>query len=1200
MFRTVLVANRGEIAVRIIRTLRRMGVRAIAICSDVDRFTPHALEADSVEHLRPSAARGYLDIDAIVAACHHSGSQAVHPGYGFLAENPDFAERLDEEGIVFIGPRAGHIRKFAHKHAARELATSLGVLVLPGSGLLDDLAHAEIEAERIGFPVILKSTAGGGGIGLQTCNSLADLRARYDSVRRMAVNNFSDGRLFLEAYVVSARHIEVQIFGDGKGQVVALGTRDCSLQRRHQKIIEEAPAFGLDAWTVEHLYKVAVALAEEVTYESAGTVEFLYDVHKRAAYFLEMNTRLQVEHCVTEATIGIDLVEWMVQQAAGDFVFPNPSLLRTEGVAIEARLYAEDPARDFRPSIGRLTEVTLPDDVRVESWIARGTKVTPFYDPLLAKLIARGADRETAVEKLRKALARTEISGVETNLDYLRALLAASWFRAGTAKTATLGSFAWRPMTVEVLAPGTQSSLQDWPGRIGYWHVGVPPSGPMDDVSFRLANRIVGNPEGVAALELTLNGPTLRFNSAAMIALSGARMSAALDGVALPWRTAIEVRAGQILTLGTIEGPGLRAYLAVRHGFAAPTYLGSAATFTLGKFGGHATGALCAGDILHRRAAGAIAAPLMNVPESEGPMLTHDWEVGVLYGPHGAPDFFRDDDIATLFQTTYEVHFNSSRTGVRLVGPKPTWARQDGGEAGLHPSNIHDNAYAIGAIDFTGDTAIILGPDGPSLGGFVCPAVVVKAELWKIGQMKSGDRVRFHRLELRTALARRGAPADIAEQTDSGRAVLYRGSDTDDVDVLYRAAGDDNILIEFGPMVLDFGLRLRVHQMMEALAMEGMPGVAELTPGVRSLQVHYDGVRVARAKLIDAMESVRRSLPPVGSVTVPSRIVHLPLSWNDSQVQSAVRKYMETVRPDAPWCPSNIEFIRRINGLEDDDEVRRIIFDAHYLVMGLGDVYLGAPVATPLDPSHRLVTTKYNPARTWTPENAVGIGGAYLCIYGMEGPGGYQLFGRTIQMWNAWRSTAFFAPGTPWLLRFFDQIRFFPVSESELEEAREAFPHGAYAVAIEETSFSLTAHRRFVAREREAISAFEHRRTDAFAAERGRWAELGLDAGVGGNTTIEAATVATVPDSCHLVTASASGMIWRIIVAQGEVVTKEQLLLVIESMKMELMIEAPKAGLVREIYCAPGQLVRQGEGIMLIDCNPDVLSSPLYPALPVP
>jgi urea carboxylase len=1039
MFDKVLIANRGEIAGRIGRTLRRMGVKSVAVYSDPDRFTRPVLDADEAIRLGPAAAtESYLDVEAVIRACKATGAQAVHPGYGFLSENKRFAERLALEGIRFIGPRPEHLDAFGLKHKARELAERSGVPLLPGSRLLSDLDEAVQEADRIGFPLMLKSTAGGGGIGMQLCRDMASLQEKFETVQRTARASFGDARVYLERFIAEARHIEVQIFGDGKGRVVALGERDCSLQRRNQKVVEETPAPGIDDRMRADLHSAAIALGESVEYESAGTVEFIYDVGRKEFYFLEVNTRLQVEHPVTEAVYGIDLVECMVRQAAGENVLDELIALKPEGAAIEVRLYAENPGALFRPSSGRLINVSFPHDARVDGWIETGTEVTPFYDPMLAKVIVSADSREAAIAKLTAALAMTAVSGIETNLGYLRAIIASDVFLEGRVATSFLGSFAFSPTTLDVLAPGAQSTIQELPGRVGLWDVGVPPSGPMDELSFRLANRVVGNQETTTALEMTARGATLRFNVARIFALVGARMKATLDGVPVVNNEPVEARAGQVLTIGVIEGPGMRTYLAVQGGFDVPEYLGSRATFSLGGFGGHATGPLKVGDVLHLT--DGVSKTARGLTGEEIPPLTRNWNIGVVYGPHGAPDFFLDRDIETLFSSEYEVHFNSARTGVRLTGPKPDWARADGGEAGLHPSNIHDNAYAIGSIDFTGDMPIILGPDGPSLGGFVCPAVTAREEMWKLGQLKPGDKVRFGSVE------RAGDPVagpTVEASRELGSPIVAR-NDFGPLPVVYRRAGDDNLLVEYGAMILDIGLRMRVHLLAQAVSDSNLPGLIELTPGIRSLQIHYDGNILSRRRLIDVLQNIETTLPSVEDMRVPSRIVRLPLSWNDPQADPAMRKYQELVRPNAPWCPSNIEFIRRINGLVDEDAVQSVIFDASYVVLGLGDVYLGAPVATPVDPRHRLVTTKYNSARTWTPENAVGIGGAYMCVYGMEGPGGYQLFGRTIQMWNSWRSTSEFEPGKPWLLRFFDQIQFYPVDAEELLEARLAFPHGRY------------------------------------------------------------------------------------------------------------------------------------------------------------
>ncbi|HLC09161.1 MAG TPA: biotin carboxylase N-terminal domain-containing protein, partial [Methyloceanibacter sp.] len=423
MFRKVLIANRGAIACRIIRTLDRMGIASVAVYSEADLHSMHVRRSGQSVCIGLSpAAESYLKIDAILDAALRTGAEAIHPGYGFLSENPSFAEACEQAGIVFIGPKPEHMRAFGLKHKARELAELANVPLAPGSGLITDITHAEAESERVGYPVMIKSTAGGGGIGLQLVRSPDEIAPMFERVERLARNNFKDAGIFIEKYVERGRHIEVQIFGDGKGTVVALGERDCSAQRRHQKIIEETPAPNLPEKTRAALWETACRLGRSVNYESAGTVEYLYDAGADAFYFLEVNTRLQVEHGVTEEVNKIDLVEWMVRQAAGGAPPLDQDNIKPIGASIQVRLYAEDPGRDFRPSAGLLTHVSWPEDIRVETWVESGTEVSPFYDPMLAKLIATGTTRDQALQKLQMALDTTEIGGLETNLDYLRQL----------------------------------------------------------------------------------------------------------------------------------------------------------------------------------------------------------------------------------------------------------------------------------------------------------------------------------------------------------------------------------------------------------------------------------------------------------------------------------------------------------------------------------------------------------------------------------------------------------------------------------------------------------------------------------------------------------------------------------------------------------------------------------------------------------
>jgi urea carboxylase len=576
-----------------------------------------------------------------------------------------------------------------------------------------------------------------------------------------------------------------------------------------------------------------------------------------------------------------------------------------------------------------------------------------------------------------------------------------------------------------------------------------------------------------------------------------------------------------------------------------------------------------------------------------------------MYGPHAAPDFFTAADIEALFAARWQVHYNSSRTGIRLIGPKPQWARSDGGEAGLHPSNIHDVAYAIGAVDFTGDMPVILGPDGPSLGGFVCPVTVVRAERWKLGQLRPGDFVHFHAIDAATAqrleqqcddlIAALDGPGPCIFAPTASPTVIRSGAVLAQCEaageapaVCYRQAGDKYLLVEYGPLVLDLELRLRVQALMQWLQKQAVAGIAELTPGIRSLQIHYDNRRLPQPRLLALLERAEQELPALDALEVPSRIVHLPLSWDDPATRLAIDKYTQSVRADAPWCPSNIEFIRRINGLASLEEVRRIVFAASYLVLGLGDVYLGAPVATPLDPRHRLVTTKYNPARTWTPENAVGIGGAYLCVYGMEGPGGYQFVGRTVQMWNRDRTTAEFTQGTPWLLRCFDQIRFHPVTAAELLELREDFPHGKVSLRIEPTTFKLNDYRRLLREQAAGIREFKAGQQAAFEAERERWrvnGQLSFDseAAPAESATVTLEENASVPLGCTALNAPLSGNIWQLLVEVGQCVAVGQELLIVESMKMEIPLRAECAARVVTIRCAAGRAVVAGEVLLILE-----------------
>ncbi len=1309
MFTKILIANRGAIAVRIERTLRKLGIASVAVYTKADQDSRHVDEADEAVLIGDGPAKeSYLNAELILQIARETGAQAIHPGYGFLSENADFARACREQGIVFIGPTPEQMEMFGLKHSARELAERAGVPLLPGTSLISELNEALEQAEGIGYPVILKSTAGGGGIGMRVCSDADSLRAAYDGVKHLAETNFKNGGLFLEKYIARARHVEVQIFGNDSGEVVALGERDCSIQRRNQKVIEESPAPGLTEEVREAMYEASRRLAAEAGYRSAGTVEYLYDPATEEFYFLEVNTRLQVEHGVTEEVLDIDLVEWMVLEAAGKLEGLQARVKRPAGHSIQARIYAEDCLMNFRPSAGQLDSAVFSKHARNESWVRDGMTITTLYDPMLAKIIVHGDSRESAIGKLIQALSETRMYGLTTNLQYLQALLREEEVVSGHVYTQLLNGFEPEELALEVVDGGVQTTVQDWPGRVGHWDVGVPPCGPMDPYSFRIGNKLLGNADDAAGLELTLRGGAYKFRTALRFVLTGADMQATLDGKAVSLYEVIDAQRGQVLSFGEAQA-GLRSYLLVAGGFDMPRILGSAATFTLGGFGGHGGRALRAGDVLgvnaseagaaspsEERSAGAdlagekagawelergglesaaseeSAEAAMTkgnasivrsqtaasehlsgsyaLPEAARPAMTREWTIGVIPGPHCTAEFLQPEYLQQLSETTFEVHFNSSRTGVRLIGPAPLWTREDGGEAGLHPSNIHDNAYAVGTLDLTGDMPILLGPDGPSLGGFVCPVTTASAQFWKLGQLHPGDKVRFQLLTLDEADALRDAqerqlaaigaavkegvlhtlaerPSPAAEQhavASLSRAVELpvggpasaSGSIADDkaeslrerlaapqlpaassplsaeypllvretegrrFPINIRCSGDENLLVEYGELELDLLLRFQAHALMEAIRADGAIPVLDLTPGIRSLQVHIDRSKTTVSEACARILELDSSLPPLESIRVPSRIVRLPLSWDDPATQLAIDRYQQTVRPDAPWCPSNIEFIRRINGLDSVEDVRRIVYDANYLVLGLGDVYLGAPVATPVDPRHRLVTTKYNPARTWTPENAVGIGGAYMCVYGMEGPGGYQFVGRTIQMWNRLRSTESFKPGKPWLLRFFDQIQFYPVEADELLQLREDFLRGRYEADITETTFDLGEYLAFLDSIRDSAASFKQTQQSAFQAERESWKELGLAEYVAEHEPARADSEEELAEGVAAVRCTMPGSVWKALVQPGDQVKKGDTLIIVESMKMEFSQLASCDGVVASVHVAPGDQVHNGQLIV--------------------
>ena len=565
MFKKILIANRGEIACRVIRTAKRLGIATAAVYSDADRDAMHVRMADEAVHIGPSpSSQSYIVIENILAAIRRSGADAVHPGYGFLSENPAFAEALEKEGVTFIGPPVGAIEAMGDKITSKKLAAEAGVSTVPGHmGLIEDADEAARIAAEIGFPVMIKASAGGGGKGMRIAWNEREAREGFQSSKNEAKSSFGDDRIFIEKFVTEPRHIEIQVLGDKHGNIVYLGERECSIQRRNQKVIEEAPSPFLDEKTRRAMGEQAVALAKAVGYHSAGTVEFIVDAG-RNFYFLEMNTRLQVEHPVTELVTGLDLVEQMIRVAAGEKLAFTQKDVKLDGWAIESRLYAEDPYRNFLPSIGRLTRYRPPEEgvqadgtvIRNDTGVCEGGEISMYYDPMIAKLCTWGPDRPTAVRAMADALDAFEVEGIGHNLPFLSAVMQQDRFREGRLTTAYIA---------EEFKDGFQGVAPDETSARKLAAVAATVNQTLQERASRISGtignhrRIVGH-EWVASLdghdiqitcEASADGTYVRF-------ADGTSVSVATDWAPGRTRAAFNIDNQPMSVKVELAGPGIR------------------------------------------------------------------------------------------------------------------------------------------------------------------------------------------------------------------------------------------------------------------------------------------------------------------------------------------------------------------------------------------------------------------------------------------------------------------------------------------------------------------------------------------------------------------------------------------------------------------------------------------------------------------
>jgi len=1084
-----------------------------------------------------SNATAYTDEDAILRIAKDKGADAIIPGYGFLSENAHFARLVGDAGIAWVGPSPESIEAFGIKHTARALAEKANVPIVPGTkGLVEDENAAVKEAERIGFPVMLKATGGGGGMGLITCNKTEEVRDGFRMVQSRGKTLFKNPGVFIEAFYPASHHIEVQVFGNGLGQAIHFGERECSIQRRHQKVIEECPSPFVESNIAlrEKLGDAAVRLAESIKYGSAGTIEYLVDDKSGDFFFLEMNTRLQVEHGITELCYNVDLVELMLKQADAQLTGKGgldgsalkelqPS--KPSGSAIEARVYAENPLKDYAPSPGLLQKVEWKDvpGGRIDTWVFTGSRVTPNYDPLIAKVMVHSASRDETIDSIRALLTQSSICGPPTNLEFLAAIVDYSRFRAGNTMTSFLKDFSYAPHAIDVISAGAYTLIQDLPGRptVGK---GIPHSGPMDPMAFQIANMLVGNPRGTEGLEITLSGPELRFITPAILALCGAPMEVTVDGKEFPMWTSVKIEAGSRLKIGKTTAGGCRSYLAIYGGFpSVASYFASKSTSPLVAIGGYQGRALAPGDLLQITHDLPQNFASRSLPEHLRLAYKSDWEISAMVGPHDE-GYFDPDFIKTIYDTKWKVSHNASRSGIRLVGPVPKWARKDGGEGGAHPSNLIEYGYPLGTLNWTGDDPCIFPVDCPNFGGFTSSTTVIKADWWKLGQLKAGNTLKYVRVGLEDALKKRkrnddfldsieqalnaGKDLEILESLQNshvtfhecniGKAVVWEKDNTANTPrVRYRQGGDDHILVEYGNESFDLNHRCRVTALENTLRSTSTPEAitANLYNTVgccTTLLIYYNGAKLPRANLIAHLQGIEAQLGDLRTTKVPTRVFKLPISFESKLQDEATQRYMTNQRPHAPYLPDNLAFVAKNNAFTPQ-QLKDIYLTGQFMAVVVG-FFCGNTVSLPVDPRQRISAPKMNPSRVFTPEGTVGWAGSCMSIYPVDSPGGYQMTGRTVPCWDYYS----YKPGfddKPWIFRDFDILTFYQVSEEELDVLLGNFRAGKFEWEYDEVEFDMAEHNKLLEstaeevkkiREKQAVAQNEMTKAENESLERWR------------------------------------------------------------------------------------------------------------------
>ncbi|USW49800.1 Putative biotin/lipoyl attachment, biotin-binding, Carboxyltransferase domain, subdomain A and B [Septoria linicola] len=1225
----LLVANRGEIAVRIIKTAKQLGIETVSIYTSADAASLHVSGADEAV-LLPSL-QSYTDGDHIIEVAKAKGCDAIIPGYGFLSENAAFAKDVTDAGLAWVGPSEDAIKAFGIKHTARDLAKQSGVPIVPGTeGLVETEDDAVEQSSKLGFPVMLKITAGGGGSGLIICQDAEQVKDGFKKAQSRGQALFKDSGVFIERFYPEAHHIEVQVFGNGLGQAVHFGERECSIQRRHQKVIEECPSPFVESRSGlrEQICSAAVKLAESVKYGSAGTVEFLVDDKSAEFYFLEMNTRLQVEHPITEACYDVDLVELMLKQADAQLLGAGGlpaeylgSLQRSRpfGAAIEARVYAENVLRDYAPSPGLLTQVHWAElqNARIDTWVRTGLRISPNYDPLIAKVINHAKTREAARKGLAMLLGRSLVQGPPNNLDFLTSIMEDGTFKSGRTITSYLQSFVYEPSVIDVVSSGAYTLIQDLDGRPAIGK-GIPRSGAMDPIALAAANLLVGNQRGQEGLEITLQGPELKFHGPAAIALTGAPIDVELDGDSIPMWTRKHIKPGQLLRIGRTTGGGCRSYLAVYGGFSnVADYFGSKSTSPIVAIGGYQGRQLAPGDQLNL--AKDIPSTLHthpSIPEALRPQYSSPWTINALPGPH-EEGYLTEEDIEMLYSTEWKVSHNASRSAIRLIGPVPKWARADGGEGGSHPSNLVEYGYSCGSLNWTGDEGCIFSLDCPNFGGFASSATAIRADYWKLGQLKAGDTLRYQRVSLKEALLLRQNVADYLDDIseavqssdfgkvrplntsfkpsgDYSKAVLSQSDETSDrPQIRYRQAGDDYILVEYGNEQFNLNYRCRVTALEKAVNSDTAPTWLKqsLTTTVgccTSLTICYNGATMDRQKLLEHLQELEEQIGDLSKTKVPCRRFKLPLSFESKEQTDATKRYMETQRPHAPYLPDNLGFVAKNNAFTAD-QLKHNMLNGELMAVVVG-FFCGNTVSLPVDPRQRMSSPKANPSRVFTPEGTFGWGGSCASIYPVDSPGGYQMLGRTIPCFDYYGFKQGFTPERPWLFQDFDILTFYQVNEDELNQKLELFRSGQYEFEWESAEFDMEQHNKLLAETSDEVveirAAQRKVQAEMIEAENASLAKWRADKAK--NKPDESTIDMLLQDpSITAIEAPVDANVWKIEVKEKDVVKPNQVIAILEAMKLEINVNAPESvgkgtAVIEKLLIEPGETIRAGGRIALI------------------